>query len=326
MSKGWTLRDMPRQDGRRAIITGGNSGIGYFTALELVRHGATVVLAARSRPRAEEAALRLGKEVPGAQIEVALLDLASLASVRAFAEAELGQAAPLDLLINNAGVYCPPQRLLTAEGYELQFGTNVLGHFALAGLLLPKLERRAEEVAATGGLVAGEHEPPRIVTIASIAHRHGQIHFDDLQWEGSYQPSRAYAQSKLANLVLALELDRRLRARQLSVLSVAAHPGLSDTNLFKGGNYSAFERRMRHAGGWVIAHLFNTGEQGALPTLFAATAPLATGGGYYGPQSFFESRGGDVGPAKIEPRALDPASASRLWSVCETLTGVHYLD
>ena len=188
MSKGWTVHDMPRQDGRRAIITGGNTGLGYSTAVELARHGAIVVLACRDQAKADQAALALRKEVPGAKVEVALLDLASLASVRSFAVAELARPEPLDLLINNAGIMTPPKRRETADGFEQQFGINVLGHFALTGLLLPKLQARAAKVDATGGLIAGEHVPPRVVFLSSVAHRRGTLHFDDLQFTRRYSP------------------------------------------------------------------------------------------------------------------------------------------
>ena len=325
MSKGWTLAGMPRQDGRRAIVTGGNSGIGFYAALELARHGAAVVIAARSRAKAEAAALEIGKEVPGAAVDVQLLDLASLASVRSFATEELARPEPLDILLNNAGVMAPPHRQTTADGFELQFGTNVVGHFALTGLLLPKLEQRARQVGETGGLVAGEREAPRIVTIASLAHRRGRLHFDDLQWERTYSPMGAYHQSKLADLMFAFELDRRLRAHHSGVLSLAAHPGLANTNLFQNGNYGSLERRGRALLGHLLETLFNSGAQGAIPTLFAAAAPDAVSGGYYGPQSLFETRGGNAGNAHAAPQALDLADAAHLWQVCEELSGVRYL-
>ncbi len=326
MANGWTLSQMPRQDGRRAIVTGGNIGIGYDAALELARHGAAVVLASRTQSKADAAAIALRQQVPGATVEVSLLDLASLTSIRAFAARELARPEPLDLLINNAGVYAPPKRLTTADGLELQFGTNVVGHFALTGLLLPKLQQRAEQVQTTGGLVASEHELPRIVTIASIAHKPGRLRWDDLQGERTYTPNAFYQQSKLANLMLAFELGRRLRAHGSTVQSIAAHPGVANTNLFKPETAGAFERRLRDLGGHVIQLFMNSSAHGALPTLFAATAPDALPGGYYGPRGFFETRGAEVFPAKVAAHAHSEPDAQRLWSTCEQLSRVTYLD
>jgi hypothetical protein len=225
---------------------------------------------------------------------------------------------PLDLLINNAGVMAPKQRLETADGFELQFGVNVLGHFALTALLLPALLRVAAKV---------QGQRPRVVTLASIAHKMGRLNFEDLQSTKSYSPMGAYRQSKLADLMFAFELDRRLRAAgppAPGVLSVAAHPGVANTNLFQVGEFSPVERLVRRGFGVAIGGLLNSGAQGAAPTLFAATAPDAVSGGYYGPQGFLETRGGDVGPAKVAAQALDEAAAARLWSECERLTGVSF--
>jgi NAD(P)-dependent dehydrogenase (short-subunit alcohol dehydrogenase family) len=309
------VADMPGQSGRRALVTGANSGIGYYTAVELARKGAHVVLAVRDRARGDAALARVLAEVPGASAEVALLDLASLASVRAFAEAELALGIPLDLLINNAGVYAPKRRLETVDGFELQFGTNVLGHFALTGLLLPALRQ-------------AQPQRPRVVTIASIAHKRARLNFDDLQSTKNYSPSSSYGQSKLADLMLAFELDRRLRAVEPPVsriMSVAAHPGVANTNLFLVGEFGPMEKQMRRWISGAIGALLNSEPQGALPTLFAVASPDAVDGGYYGPQGFLEMRGGDVGPAKVSPQALDQAAAARLWSECERLTGVRFL-
>ncbi len=307
----WTVADIPSQTGRRVLITGANSGIGYYTALALARKGAYILFASRDRTRGEKALARLHKEAPGSSADLIKLDLASLQSVRDVAGQLLADGQPLDLLINNAGVYAPPKRLGTADGFELQFGTNVLGHFALTALLMPAIEK------AQGA--------PRIVTVASIAHKMGKINFDDLQSKSHYSPSRSYQQSKLANLILALEFDRRLRAVSSPVLSVAAHPGVANTNLFVAGDHTPFETAARKAVGHLIGAALNSDVQGALPTLYAATASEGVGGGYYGPQGFQEMRGGDVGPAKITHDARDEATATRLWQTCEQLSGVTFL-
>lgn len=310
----WTPEDMPSQAGRRAIVTGANSGIGYYTALELARKGAHVLLGCRDRVRGDAALARLRAVVPNASAEVALLDLASLASVRAFAEDELNRGVPLDLLINNAGVMAPKRRLETADGFELQFGTNVLGHFGLTALLFPVLVRAAE----TGP------EAPRVVTIASIAHKQGRLNFDDLQSARSYSPMGAYRQSKLANVMFALEFDRRLRGAgspMEKIRSVGAHPGVANTNLFQVGEYGTLERLVRRGFGVVIGTFLNSEQAGALPTVYAATAPEVKSGGYYGPLGFQEMRG-QVGPSMIASQARDAAVASRLWSECERLTGL----
>ena len=318
VGKGWSAGSIPQQAGRRALITGANSGIGYYAALELARKGAHVLLGCRDRAKGEAALARIRAEVPDASAEVVVLDLASLASVRALAEGELARGIALDLLINNAGVYAPKRRLETADGFELQFGTNVLGHFALTALLLPALERAVQSSTAR----------PRVVTIASIAHKRARLNFDDLQSEKSYSPSASYGQSKLADLMFAFELSRRLRAVGApadGVMSVAAHPGVAKTNLFVAGDFSAAERMTRIGVGLLIRALLNSEASGALPTLFAATSSDAVDGGYYGPQGFQEMRGGDVGVAKVAAQALDLAAAARLWAECERLTGIRFL-
>jgi NAD(P)-dependent dehydrogenase (short-subunit alcohol dehydrogenase family) len=318
VGSGWTVAEIPSQVGRRALVTGANSGIGYYTALELARSGAHVILACRDRTKGEEALARLRAETVDASAEVVLLDLASLDSVREVAAAEVARGLPLDLLINNAGVMAPKKRQETADGFELQFGTNVLGHFALTALLLPALERA----------VAIQAQRPRVVTVASIAHKQGQLNFDDLQSTGSYSPMRAYRQSKLANLTIAFELDRRLRAAgppASGVMSVAAHPGVASTNIFRVGPFPPVERLVRRWIAAAIGAVLNSGAEGALPTLFAATSPDVVNGGYYGPQGFQEMRGGDVGPAKVAAQALDQAAAARLWRECERLTGISLL-
>jgi NAD(P)-dependent dehydrogenase (short-subunit alcohol dehydrogenase family) len=320
MSSGWTLAEMPSQTGKRIFITGANSGVGYAAAVELARRGAAVVMACRDRTRGEEAlrALRaeaVGPESAAEKAELVLLDLASLASVRKVAEAEVARHQPLHCLINNAGVMRPAKRRLTEDGFELQFGTNVLGHFALTCLLMPALEMaRASQV----------EDSPRIVTVSSIAHLRGQIHFDDLQSAKSYWPTRAYAQSKLANLMFTFALERRLRTATMGSVSIGVHPGVAESNLFKldaTGNWARLAERTIHR---CIAMFLNTRLGGAIPTLYAATAPEAEGGAYYGPQEFFEMRGGDVGPAQVSKAAQDVAVQERFWAVCEELTGCRF--
>jgi NAD(P)-dependent dehydrogenase (short-subunit alcohol dehydrogenase family) len=260
---------------------------------------------------------RLRAAVRNASAEVVVLDLASLASVREFAARELKRGEPLDLLINNAGVMAPKKRLETKDGFELQFGTNVLGHFALAALLFPALVRAAES----------QPEAPRVVTIASIAHKQGRLNFDDLQSVRSYSPMRAYRQSKLGNVMFALELDRRLRGAGLPaerIRSIAAHPGVANTNLFQAGEHGAVEKVVRRGMGVMIGTFLNSEEAGALPTLYAAAAPEAQSGGYYGPVGFQEMRG-EVGAAVIAPQARDTGAAARLWAECERLTGLSLL-
>jgi NAD(P)-dependent dehydrogenase (short-subunit alcohol dehydrogenase family) len=318
MSKHWTAAEIPDQAGRRILITGANSGIGYPAAMKLARRGATVVLACRDRARGEAAMSRIRSEAPGAELELVLLDLASLASIREVAARELERGLPLDVLINNAGVFAPPQRRETQDGFELQFGTNVLGHFALTGLLLPVLERAAAKATS-------EDTRPRVVTVASIAHKRGRINFEDLQSQASYNPQAAYYQSKLGDLMFSFELERRLKAESSGILSVAAHPGVAETNLFKVGTGKGLAAIAERAISVTVGALLNSDAEGALPTLYAATAPTAVGGGYYGPQGFKEMRGGDVGVAQVAEQAKDEAAAARLWGACENLTGVRFL-
>jgi NAD(P)-dependent dehydrogenase (short-subunit alcohol dehydrogenase family) len=310
----WKVTDIQSQAGKRVLVTGANSGIGYHAALALARKGAQVVLACRDQNRGEEAMAHLQAASPGVQAELAILDLASLASVREFVRREFALQRPLHTLINNAGVMAPPKRLETADGFELQFGTNVLGHFALTALLMPALTLAADT----------SPERPRILTIASVAHKRGQLDFDDLQSVGNYSPMRAYRQSKLADLMFAFELDRRLRAAGSRVMSVAAHPGVANTNLFQSGERAAIERSIRSLAGHVIGIFLNSDRAGALPTLYAATAPEVKDGGYCGPQGFLEIRGDTVGEASVAKPAQDAAAAGRLWRVMEELTGVRF--
>ncbi len=302
---------MPSQEGRRILITGANSGIGFHAALKLARKCAEVILACRDRRKGEIALDRLHTEAPSTHTELAILDLASLDSVREFAAQELKRNRPLHVLINNAGVMAPPKRLQTKDGFEVQFGTNVLGHFALTGLLLPALQRS---------------ERPRVVTLASIAHKRGRLNFDDLQSTKNYSPMGSYQQSKLADLMFAFELDRRLRAASSPMMSIAAHPGVAHTNLFARDDHSAVQKTVRKVVSYAIGIILNTDAEGALPTLYAATAAYAESGGYYGPKGFQEMRGDEVVAAQVAPQARDEVAAARLWKICEELTGVSYLD
>ena len=296
----WTTEDIPDQSGRTAVVTGANSGLGAATARELARKGATVVLACRNTAKGDEAAAAIRDAAPGARVEVAKLDLADLASVRAFAAA---QTAPLDVLVNNAGLMAPPRRT-TKDGFELQLGTNHLGHFALTGLLLDRLR-------------AGD--APRVVTLSSGAHRMGKIAFDNLQGERRYFRWNAYGQSKLANLLFMRELDRRARAAGLPITSVAAHPGYSATNL-QTASPPAVDRAVMAVLNRVVAQ---DADHGALPTMYAATVAGLPGGSYVGPDGRGELRGAPA-LVSMSGRASDPETARKLWEVSEELTGVTY--
>jgi NAD(P)-dependent dehydrogenase (short-subunit alcohol dehydrogenase family) len=303
MDSKWTAERIPDQGGRTAVVTGANSGLGLVTARELARAGANVVLACRNLAKGEAARRQIEAAAPGAPLELEELDLSSLESVRAFAERFRGRHDRLDLLINNAGVMAPP-RSRTADGFELQFGTNHLGHFALTGLLIGSME---------GG------EDARVVTLSSTAHRTGRIAFDNLGGERRYFRWRAYGQSKLANLLFALELERRLRAAGSAVKSMAAHPGYAATNLQSAGP-PLVDRLVMVVSNRVIAQ---SEDMGALPTLYAATEPGLPGGTYVGPDGFAEQRGHPkpVAPSKA---ARDEQVARRLWEVSEEMTGVHF--
>jgi NAD(P)-dependent dehydrogenase (short-subunit alcohol dehydrogenase family) len=296
---GFTTADIPDLTGRTAIVTGASSGIGLETARALTRAGAHVVLAVRDEAKGRAAAGTLpapGKEAPGKN-EVRLLDLASLDSVRAFARDWSG---PIDLLINNAGVMIPPLSR-TADGFELQFGTNHLGHFALTNLLLPYV----------GG---------RVVTVSSSAYRYGRIDFDDLNWEHRrYRAWRAYGQSKLANLLFTAELQRRLTQAGSTVLSMAAHPGYAATNLQSHSGSRVMEFAMGTLGNRLLAQ---DAASGALPTLYAATADLP-GNTFAGPSGFGGLRGAPA-PCPRSKAASDAATAARLWTVSEQLTSVRF--
>jgi len=307
MARQWKADDLPDLSGKTIVVTGGNSGIGYEAALQFARKNASVVLACRSLDKARAAAAHIKAANQRGAVEVMELDLSKLASVRAFAQEYQRAQARLDVLVNNAGVMALPYRK-TADGFEMQFGTNHLGHFALTGLLIDKL------LAA---------DRARVVTISSGAHRIGRIHFDDLQGERSYQKWLAYGQSKLANLLFAFELQRKLEAAGKNVLSVACHPGYAATNLQAVGprmEGSSFQESLMELGNRLFSQ---SAARGALPTLYAAAAPDVKGGDYIGPDGIAEMWGY---PRRVgcSAAAQDRRDAARLWEDSERLTGVHY--
>jgi NAD(P)-dependent dehydrogenase (short-subunit alcohol dehydrogenase family) len=306
-SNRWTAADVPDQSGRTAVVTGANSGLGLVTAGVLAGHGATVILACRDLARAERAAGRIRAGAPGAGVHVLRLDLASLASVRA-AASEIRAAWPrLDLLINNAAVMRPPYQR-SADGFELTFATNHLGHFALTGLVLDRL-------LATPG--------SRIVTVSSVGHRDGVMRFDDLQFERGYRADDAYAQSKLANLLFTYELAARLQAAGQRTIALAAHPGVARTELFRWDPRLAralLSPALRPLTFWTV----HSAQAGALPALRAATDPAARAGEYYGPGGWREYTGCPVRVESAGP-SHDLSSRRRLWETSEQLTGVSYL-
>ncbi len=295
----WTAADIPAQDGRIAVVTGAG-GLGYETALALARAGAYTIIAGRNAQKGAEAAARIAAELPFARVRFELLDLASLASVAAFATRLAGREEKLDILINNAGVMVPPRREQTRDGFELQFGTNYLGHFALTNQLLPLLRKSGDA---------------RVVSLSSVAARSGAIDLDDLNAEKSYKPMPVYSQSKLACLMFGLELQRRSTAGGWGVTSIVAHPGVARTDLLHNapGRWSGMGLART-----LLWFLFQPAAQGALPTLFAATSADAEPGGYYGPDAWGETRGYPA-PARVPPAALDEAVARRLWEASDKL-------
>ncbi|WP_295218753.1 SDR family oxidoreductase [uncultured Brevundimonas sp.] len=302
----WTTNDIPDLSGLVAIVTGATGGLGLETALVLAGKGAEVVLAARNPDKGTEAERLIRSRHPNAAVRFDLLDLASLASVQAFAERYLATGRPIDILIDNAGVMALPTRQTTVDGFEMQFGTNYLSHFALVGRLLPLL------TAAKA----------RVVQLSSVAHRSGHIRLDDLNSQTHYSPWPVYQQSKLAMLMFALELQRRSDAHGWGLTSVAAHPGFARTDLIANGHAGKpglFARGAR----LLEAVLSHSAADGALPILMAATLPDPTPGGYYGPTGFQEIKG-PPGVAVIKRQAKDADVARRLWSESERLTGVAY--
>ncbi|MDP2314651.1 MAG: oxidoreductase [Pseudomonadota bacterium] len=305
----WTPDSLPDLSDRTIVLTGANSGIGWEATRHLATRGARVVMACRNQEKGKDALARILEQLPTARLELAKLDLGSLASIRACAEDLKARFPRIDVLVNNAGIMAIP-RALTEDGFEVQLGTNHLGHFALTGLLLDTLQRG---------------EAPRVVSVASLAHQMGRIDFDDLMGERRYQKWAAYGQSKLANLLFTYELDRRLAARGIGIVAAACHPGYSSTNLHGVGPEQA---KSAIAGAFFkMGHVVfgMSAEQGALPTVYAAAAPGVVGGDYVGPDGLFEVWGY---PKKVTSNAAskDVAVASKLWEASERLTGVEWLS
>jgi NAD(P)-dependent dehydrogenase (short-subunit alcohol dehydrogenase family) len=304
----WTVADIPSQAGRLAVVTG-TGGLGFETALALVGAGAEVILAGRNDAKGRESVQAIKAMHPGGKIAFGKLDLASLASVADFASRFTDTHSSLDLLVNNAGVMTPPTRQTTADGFELQFGTNYLGHFALTARLLSLLRRGRQ---------------PRVVSVSSAAHRlGGAIHFDNLQAEHGYRPWTFYAQSKLANLLFAFELQRQSDANGWGLMSNAAHPGYARTELIANG--PGRDRLSSRMSVFLQPWISHSAAAGALPSLFAATSPEAKGAGYYGPSSFFELKGPPAS-AHVVRQARDFVVAKKLWEVSERLTGTTFGD
>lgn len=304
----WTVKDIPPQTGRIAVVTGATSGIGYEAALALAGAGARVVLASRNAGKGAEMLARIRALHPRAEVSFEPLDLASLASVADCAD-RLSRTLPrIDLLVNNAGVMAIPTRHVTEDGFEMQLGANYLGHFALTLRLLP---------------VIIKGQSPRVVTLSSLAHRTGKIQFDDLQFARNYRPWPAYCQSKLATLLFSMELERRARTNDWSLMSTAAHPGFASTGLQSAGPSMGLDRPslIERSTKLLAPLLSQSAAAGALPTLYAATSPDAKGGTLYGPDGFYEMRGSPR-RSKIVSSAFDQNVWRRLWDVSEQLTGV----
>ncbi len=294
----WTPADMPDLRGRVALVTGATDGLGLETALELARHGAKVLLAGRNPQKGETALKRIRSELPNADITFEPVELKDLATVRSLAQRAAVHG--VDILINNAGIMGVP-RSETAQGFESQLGVNYLSHFVLTGSLIEALRSRPA---------------PRVVMLSSLAHRAGKLDFDNLQSKQGYKPFAAYGQSKLAMLMFAMELQRRSDRHGWGLLSTAAHPGFSTTNLMKA---DGSDKAVGQLGQRIASFLSQTAAQGAEPTLLAATRPDVRPASYWGPTGFLEIKG-PAGPAKISDRAADPAAGARLWEVSQALT------
>lgn len=314
MSSGEDLSlEVPDLSGRLAVVTGANSGLGFGLARRLAMAGADVVMAIRNRARGEAAIDKIRADVPAAKLTIKHLDLSSLRSVAALGEELVAEGRAVDVLINNAGVMTPPRREQTDDGFELQFGANHLGHFALTGHLLPLLRGASS---------------PRVVTVASLAANQRTIDFADANAQRSYKPMRSYGIAKLAQLMFAMEFDRRSRAAGWGVMSNAAHPGLSKTNLLSGASYGAkrptLQARLAQLSWRLLPFMWLEIDEGIKPTLYSAVSPDARGGSYYGPRGFYETVRGGVTFVHTPKLARSVEDNGRLWRLSEQLTGVTY--
>lgn len=304
---------VPDLRGSYAVVTGANSGLGFGLAKRLAAAGADVVMAIRDRDKGERAVADIRRDVPQAKLTIMQLDLSSLESVAALGEQLTAEGRPIDVLVNNAGVMTPPQRQQTRDGFELQFGTNHLGHFALTGHLLSLL--RAAESA-------------RVVTVSSLAATQGKLDFDDVNAQRGYKPMRSYGVAKLAQLMFAVELDRRSRQDGWGLMSNAAHPGLTKTNLLSGASYGrarpTLQARLTQLTWRVLPFMWLDVDEGIKPTLYAAVSPDAQGGKYYGPRGFYETVRGGVTFAGVPRLARSETDMRQLWQLSEQLTGVRY--
>ncbi len=304
---------VPDLSGRLAVVTGANSGLGFGLAKRLAAAGADVVMAIRNRAKGEAAIAEIRRTVPAAKLTIKIVDQSSLSSVAALADEMTAEGRPIDILINNAGVMTPPRRQETHDGFELHFGANHLGHFALTGRLLPLLRAVLSS---------------RVVTVSSIAATQRNITFDDVNAQRSYQPMPAYGVAKLAQLMFAMELDRRSRDGGWGVMSNAAHPGLSKTNLLSGASYGlqklTLQARLTRMTWRLLPFMWLEVDEGIKPTLYAAVSPDAEGAAYYGPRGFYETAGGGVTYAKVPRLARSDEDRRRLWRLSEQLTGVTY--
>lgn len=307
--------DIPDLSGRFAVVTGANSGLGFGLAKSLAAAGADVVMAIRSKAKGEAAIDEIRRELPAAKVSIRQLDLSSLPSVAALGDELVAEGRPIDILINNAGVMTPPQRQETHDGFELQFGTNHLGHFALTGHLLSLL--RAANAA-------------RVVTVSSLAATQRQLDFSDANAEHAYKPMHSYGIAKLAQLMFAVELDRRSRLGNWGLMSNAAHPGLTKTNLLSGASYGrerpTLQARLTQLTWRLVPFMWLDVDEGIKPTLYAAVSPDAQGAKYYGPRGFYETVGGGVTFAGVPRLARSETDMRQLWQLSEKLTGVTYLD